>query len=41
MLSGLEFLLALLAVLAVLFWSIKFDSKESVPQRGLFGIRLN
>jgi hypothetical protein len=39
MLSGLVFVLALYAVLRVLFWSIKVDNTTGIPRSGVFGVR--
>jgi hypothetical protein len=37
--TGVIFLVALIAVLAVMVWSVQHD-ENSVPRAGLFGLRL-
>ena len=38
--TGVIFVVALIAVLAVLIWSVQHDERNSVPRGGLFGLRL-
>jgi hypothetical protein len=39
MATGFIFLVALIAVVAVIVWSVQHDDRNSVPRSGLFGLR--